>query len=61
MDKNAVAVVRTNSLWTSLQLGKASNKEVNTDWKSKKAIKLATNKITKIEENLNKTVKHCLN
>ena len=42
--------------------------KVNTDWKSllffifygpEKTIRLAKNKITKIEEKLNETIKHC--
>ena len=53
------------ALWTTLQLENMSIIEMNTDWKSlnfhgpEKAIKLAKSKITKIEENLTETAKHC--
>ena len=49
--------------------GNAPSVEVKTNWKSlqcfifcvpEKVIKLAKNKIRKIEENLNESVKHCL-
>ena len=56
-------------LWKSLQLGKVSTMEGNTDWKSlrififmdlKSPLNWLETKIKKIEENLNETVKHCL-
>ena len=52
-----------------LTLGNASIMEVNTDWKSlrififlnlQRALNWLKNKTTKIKENLNETVKHCL-
>ena len=64
-----VSISCSVALWTYLQLGNASTMEVNTDWKSlqlfffygrEKIIKLATDERTKIEENLNETVKQCL-
>ena len=57
------------ALWTSLQLGNASTMKVNTDWKSqwififmnlKGPLNWLKNKISMIEENLNKNVKHYL-
>ena len=59
------------ALWKSLQLENTSTIEMKTDWKSlqiyhpyifidlKKPLNWLKSKITKIEVNLNKTVKHC--
>ena len=56
------------ALWTFLQLGNASTMEVNTDWKSlrififmnlKRPLNCLKNKMTKIKENLSKTIKQC--
>ena len=59
------------ALWASLQPENTSTIEMNTDWKflqiynpyifmeQKRPLKWLKNKIAKIEENLNETVKHC--